>query len=264
MFYYYGTAISDHIKEKPDGGIVCTDVPIARTGEMQYLASELRLDGDPNRVVTVIREPEDVFEQDALSSFEGCHVTDGHPPENVTAENFGAYSRGHIQGIRRKGDYVVGDIHINDKVLASEVLHKVRRQISCGYECVYQPLPDGRYKQTRIRGNHVAVVLNGRAGPSVSIHDSAGHAGKGKNTMSKFAEAVLKMFGTAAKDAGDDQAMNDLVATTMTALDAEPAGSENAAPAPETEPEAKEKASADAADPAAPLSGLEAKLDKLI
>ena len=93
MFYYYGTAISDHIKEKPDGGIVCTDVPIARTGEMQYLASELRLDGDPNRVVTVIREPEDVFEQDALSSFEGCHVTDGHPPENVTAENFGAYSR---------------------------------------------------------------------------------------------------------------------------------------------------------------------------
>ena len=264
MFYYYGTAISDHIKEKPDGGIVCTDVPIARTGEMQYLASELRLDGDPNRVVTVIREPEDVFEQDALSSFEGCHVTDGHPPENVTAENFGAYSRGHIQGIRRKGDYVVGDIHINDKVLASEVLHKVRRQISCGYECVYQPLPDGRYKQTRIRGNHVAVVLNGRAGPSVSIHDSAGHAGKGKNTMSKFAEAVLKMFGTAAKDAGDDQAMNDLVATTMTALDAEPAGSENAAPAPETEPEAKEKASADAADPAAPLSGLESKLDKLI
>ena len=264
MFYYYGTAISDHIKEKPDGGIVCTDVPIARTGEMQYLASELRLDGDPNRVVTVIREPEDVFVQDALSSFEGCHVTDGHPPENVTAENFGAYSRGHIQGIRRKGDYVVGDIHINDKVLASEVLHKVRRQISCGYECVYQPLPDGRYKQTRIRGNHVAVVLNGRAGPSVSIHDSAGHAGKGKNTMSKFAEAVLKMFGTAAKDAGDDQAMNDLVATTMTALDAEPAGSENAAPAPETEPEAKEKASADAADPAAPLSGLEAKLDKLI
>lgn len=82
--------------------------------------------------------------------------------------------------------------------------------------------------------------------------------------MSKFAEAVLKMFGTAAKDAGDDQAMNDLVATTMTALDAEPAGSENAAPAPETEPEAKEKASADAAAPAGAASGLEAKLDKLI
>lgn len=82
--------------------------------------------------------------------------------------------------------------------------------------------------------------------------------------MSKFAEAVLKMFGTAAKDAGDDQAMDALVATTMTALDAEPAGSENAAPAPEAEPEAKEKTPADDAAPAGAASGLEAKLDKLI
>lgn len=144
MLAYYATAISDHIAEKPDGGIICTKVPIARTGEMQYLASELRLEGDPNRIVTVMREPEDVFEPAALASFEGAHVTDGHPPENVTAETFGAYARGHVQNIRREGDYVVGDLRINDKILADEVLHSVKRQISCGYECVYQLLPDGR------------------------------------------------------------------------------------------------------------------------
>lgn len=222
MFYYYGTVISDHITEKPDGGIICTSVPIARIGEMEYLARDLQLDGDPERVVIVERDPEEVFDPAALASFEGAFVTDGHPPENVTAENFSTYSRGHIQGIHREGDYVVGDIHINDKILASEVLHHGKRQISCGYTCIYQPLPDGRYKQVRIRGNHVAVVTRGRAGASVSIHDSAESAGKGKNAMSKFAEAILSAFGMAAKDAKDDQEMSALVTTTMTALDAEP------------------------------------------
>lgn len=255
MLAYYGTSITDHITEKPGGGIICTHVPIARTGEMQYLAGELHLDGDPDRIITVIREPEEVFAPAALASFEGVLVTDNHPPENVTAESFSAYSRGHIQNIRQEGDFVIGDIHIGDKVLASEVLHSVKRQISCGYECVYEPLPDGRYKQTRIRGNHVAVVPSGRAGPSVSIHDSAENAGKGKNTMSKFAEAILKAFGMAAKDAGDDQAMNELVTTTLTALDAGPAEK-----APEAEPGAKKEE--DSASDA--LAALNAKFDKLI
>ncbi|MDE7054758.1 MAG: DUF2213 domain-containing protein [Oscillospiraceae bacterium] len=256
MLAYYGTSITGHIIEKPDGGIICTHVPIARTGEMQYLAGDLELDGDPGRPVTVVREPEDVFEPAALASFEGAHVTDNHPPENVTAETFGAYSRGHVQNIRREGDYVVGDLHIGDKALASEVLHNVKRQISCGYECVYEPLPDGRYRQTRIRGNHVAVVPTGRAGPSVSIHDSAENAGKGKSTMSKFAEAMLKAFGMAAKEAKDDREMDDLVSTAMTALDAAPAETEPSAP------EAEPASDTPAPDPA--VAALGAKLDKLL
>lgn len=87
--------------------------------------------------------------------------------------------------------------------------------------------------------------------------------------MSKFAEAVLRAFGMAAKDAGDDQAMNDLVSTTMTALDAEPASGAEAPKAPEAEPAAKdekpkEETPASDATPAGTTGGLEAKLDKLI
>ena len=77
-----------------------------------------------------------------MLAYYGTSITDH------IAENFSAYSRGHVQNIRREGDYVMGDIHINDKLLAGEVLHKVKRQISCGYECVYEPLPDGRCRQT--------------------------------------------------------------------------------------------------------------------
>lgn len=87
--------------------------------------------------------------------------------------------------------------------------------------------------------------------------------------MSKFAEAILKAFGVAAKDAEDDQAMNALVTTAMTALDAEPAGGADAPAAPEAGPAAREEkpreeTPASDAAPTAPASGLEAKMDKLI
>ena len=264
MLAYYGDRISPHMTTTPEGFLICHDVPIARTGEMDYRAADLLLDGDPDRLVKAYRHPEDVFDPAAIASFEGKEVTSGHPTEDVGPENHAAYSKGHIQNVRRQGDYLIADLHLKDAALISDVRNGVLREVSCGYHCSYVPEGDG-YRQQEIRGNHVAVVPRGRAGREVAIKDSAEHAGKGKNTMSKFAEAVLKMFGAAAKDAEDDQAMDALVTTTMTALDAEPVGGAEAPEAPEAEPAAKqEETPASDAAPAAPFGGLEAKLDKLI
>ncbi len=251
MLAYYGTAISEHITKKPNGGIICTAVPVARTGTQEYLARELQLDGDPERVIQVTREPEEVFSQTALASFEGCAVTDGHPPENVTAENFSAYARGHAQNVRRSGDYVVADLHIDDASLASDVLNHVKREISCGYLCTYAPAGSG-YTQKGILGNHIAVVPRGRAGSSVSIKDAAQEAGKGRKYMSKFTEAILSAFGMAAKEAKTQEEISALVSTTATALDAQPAAKEPEGPG---EPAPKQAAVTDA---------LAEKLDKVI
>ena len=109
MLAYYGSQISPHLVDTPEGFLICKDVPIARTGEQEYLARELMLDGDPERPVTVQRRPEDVFAPAALASFEGKPVTDGHPPESVGAENYAAYAKGHVQNVRRQGDYVTAD-----------------------------------------------------------------------------------------------------------------------------------------------------------
>ena len=87
MLAYYGTEISPNQTETVEGFLVCRNVPIARTGPQEYLAHELQLDGDPDRVIVVNRHPEDVFEDATLASFEGKPVTDGHPPENVGPEN---------------------------------------------------------------------------------------------------------------------------------------------------------------------------------
>ena len=219
---YYGDRISPHMTDTPEGFLICHDVPIARTGPQDYLAREMMLDGDPERIVTVQRHPEDVFEAATLASFEGKPVTDGHPPENVGPENYSAYTKGHVQNVRRSGDYIVADLYINDANLAEEVRNNVKREVSCGYLCSY--VPDGAgYRQSNIRGNHVAVVPKGRAGAAVAIQDTAPEAEKGGNKhMNEFWKSVLHAFGMAAKDASPEE-LDKMVETTATALDAEPA-----------------------------------------
>ena len=218
---YYGTDISPNKTETVEGYLICRNVPIARTGPQEYLARELMLDGDPDRVIAVDRLPEDVFEQATLASFEGKPVTDGHPPENVGPENYAAYQKGHVQNVRREGDYIVADLYINDANLASDIQNGVKREVSCGYLCNYEPAGAG-YRQTHIRGNHVAVVPKGRAGAAVAIKDAANEAEKGRNSMNKLVHGILTAFGLAAKDAKPEE-MEGLIETTVTALDAVPA-----------------------------------------
>ncbi|MBD5153091.1 MAG: DUF2213 domain-containing protein [Oscillibacter sp.] len=222
MLFYYGTQLSPHMDKTPEGYLICRDVPIARTGTQEYLAGELQLDGDPQRVVKVNRYPEDVFEPAALASFEGKDVTQGHPPENVGPENFSSYTKGHVQNVRRDGDHIIADLIIKDANLVSDVWNGVTREVSCGYLCIYVPDGDG-YKQQNIRGNHVAVVPRGRAGAAVSIKDqAASEAGKGKKRMKKETkEALYRFFGLAARDAEPEE-LEKLTSDLSKVMDSEP------------------------------------------
>ena len=255
---YYGDRISPNMTDTPEGFLICHDVPIARTGPQDYLAREMQLDGDPERVVTVQRHPEDVFEAATLASFEGKPITDGHPPENVGPENYAAYTKGHVQNVRRSGDYIVADLYINDANLAEEVRNNVKREVSCGYLCSY--VPDGSgYRQSNIRGNHVAVVPKGRAGAAVAIQDTAPEAEKGGNKhMNEFWKSVLTAFGMAARDASPEE-LGTMVETTAAALDAEPAEK-----APEAAPAESKPAEDEMVEKAPKGDDLGSKLDRII
>ncbi len=219
MIAYYGTEISPNQLETGEGFLICKNVPIARTGQMEYLAKDLCLDEEPEKVITVNRYDEDVFEPAALASFEGATVTDGHPSENVTPYNFMAYAKGHAENIRRSGRHIIADLHIKDASLISDIKNGVKREVSCGYLCDY--LPDGEnYKQTHIRGNHVAVVPRGRAGHEVSIKDESPL--EGGSIMGKFTAELLRVFGTATKDASNED-IEKMANTTAAVLDAAPA-----------------------------------------
>lgn len=231
MIYYYGTEISPNQIETAEGFLICKNVPIARTGMQEYAARDLMLDGDPERMIKVNRYETDVFEPAALASFEGKPVTDGHPPEEVEPANFASYAKGHIQRVRREGDFMVADLYINDPVLINDVRNGIKREVSCGYICEYTADGDG-YKQSKIRGNHVAVVPRGRAGHEVAIKDES--PVKGGDNMGKFTKELLKVFGGCTKDASIEE-IDKMAATAAAVLDAAPAET-----APEAEPTAND------------------------
>lgn len=186
---YFGLALSENICRTPEGYVICKDAVIGRTGKQQYLVSSLHsgqlsdlgLTGKyrPNEVVDVWRDPDEVFSPAALSSYEGKPITDNHPNEFVTAENWSEHSRGHVQNVRAgtiplsTGDLpVLGDVIITDPDLGNQVIQRRRRELSGGYN--YHLAYDGiRLSQVGITGNHVAVVPKGRAGAEARINDAA-------------------------------------------------------------------------------------------
>ncbi len=212
MIAYYGYTISPNQMETVEGFLICRNVPIARTGEMEYLESELKLEGDCSKVVKVYRSPEEVFSKEALSSFEGKPVTEEHPPDLLTPDTYSIYAKGHAQNVRRgEGkwkEHVVADLHIQDESLI-KAIQEGKREISCGYECSYTDNGDGSYSQHHIRGNHIAVVMRGRAGKQVAILDSKKKVEtikqpERKEKMKKN-HLFFKLFAKAAKDASAEE-----------------------------------------------------------
>ena len=260
MIAYYGSKLSPHMTETPEGFLICHDVKIARTGTQNYLAREIGLDGMPERVLQVTRSAEEVFDPAAIASFEGKDVTNTHPSEMIVQENQAAYSKGHAENVRRVGDYLVADLYLKDPTLISEVKNGAMRDVSCGYYCQYEADGAG-YRQTHIRGNHIAIVPRGRAGRDVAIKDGAAElpAEKGKVKHMSKSKSLLSLFGLAAKNAAPEE-LDSMVETAAAALDAAPA-----VPAQDADP-AEKTAPADTQNTAVldALNNLSGKLDQLI
>lgn len=172
---YYGDKISTNIAMTPEGFLICRNVPIARTGYQQYLGSELFEDGDPSELINVYRSPNEVFSTATIASFEGKPVTDGHPDVDVTPDNYKQFSKGHVQHVRvgrgDDADKILADLYITDQDLIDEIRNG-KREVSAGYYAEDKEDETGRICQTKIRGNHVAVVDEGRAGHTVAIRDA--------------------------------------------------------------------------------------------
>lgn len=189
---YYADRIAPdkpHQLETAEGYRIYTAVPICRTGFQEYLGKELKSHPDyqaawnlkDDELVKVFRPAEVVTAPETVASFEGKSVLDGHPPADVsivTVETDGEYGRGHTQNVRVGNAFddgaipLLADLFVKDQPLNDKIDGGVR-DVSCGYIYNMKRADDGTLFMTRICGNHVAVVPNGRAGPEVSIRDSA-------------------------------------------------------------------------------------------
>ena len=146
MRFYVSEQISPRIAETPEGFLVCLDVPIARTGRMVYnkkTESDIMpwlkdVEADENGLVTVLREPDEVFRLDTMASFEGKPVTVDHPMDLVGPENWAEFAKGNMQGVRRgyndQADLLLSDFLITDKTAIDVVRSREKREVSCGYD----------------------------------------------------------------------------------------------------------------------------------
>lgn len=236
MRAYYGSRISEHMTETPEGYLICLGVPIARIGSQKYLTSELGInDSEPDKMVRVERMEDEVFAQATIASFEGKPVTDDHPSESVNPQNIAAYDCGHIQNVRRgtgaDSDLLIADLFITNQNLI-DAIKNGKREVSCGYDCEYAQDTDGKIYQRAIRGNHVAVVDSGRAGHRVAIKDASprnnSHNERGNVRMANTKENSLfaRLFSRAVRDMEPQEIEDAIEEMAATAAGEVPADSE--------------------------------------
>ena len=258
---YFGSRISDHILKTPEGFLICKDVPIARTGTQQYRGCEF---GAPvgDALYNVQRPEAEVFDRAAVASFEGKPVCDEHPEEDVTPDNYGRYMKGVCRDVRR-GDGDLSNCLVADLVIYdADLINKIeagKREISCGYDCLWNPTSDSSYDQLEIRGNHVAVVDKGRAGHKVAIRDTAVDKKGGKKMSESLIGRILRAL---ARDESTTPEDMEAAAKLAGGADAEPrpqpapAPAAPATPAPAAVPQPESK-------PAAMDEAIEARFKKI-
>lgn len=203
MKYFVRSKLSEKISETPEGFLLCLDVPIARTGEMEYHESEIPLDPDKNGKIIISRSDKEVFRPETIASFEGKPITITHPTEFVNPESWKNLAVGTMQNIRRGAgefsDSLLADLMITD-IEAINLVKNGLREVSCGYDATYEQDEPGKGVQKFILGNHLALVEQGRAGPSYAIND---HKGKGSNHMGlkDVQDKIKKVFAKAGDEA---------------------------------------------------------------
>lgn len=165
-----------------NGFVTIAGNPISKVGVFPYSGAQIGLTGaDAERIVMVYRPAEELADPECIESFKLLPFVDEHAmlgSEDVggmPAERKGVH--GMIgEDVYFDAPYLRGNLRIVSESLKSAI-HNGKIELSPGYRCAYELTPgvfDGqKYDaiQRRIRGNHLALVEEGRTGPDVSVLD---------------------------------------------------------------------------------------------
>lgn len=168
MRFLVAEKLGPHKFKTPEGYLICTDAILSRTGKQEYKRCELFGDTceDPDKIVNVERTDDEVFSDKAMASFENKAVCIEHPDHDVNAENHNELAVGFVRDIHKGEDngkpVMMGTLVITDKDAVEAVESGEYKELSCGYDCDIDD--DDNPQQRNIRGNHVALCKQGRAG----------------------------------------------------------------------------------------------------
>lgn len=158
---------------------------LTRIGVLKYLQP----DGSYRRE---LRLPEEVFKGDSMKSLEHAPVIDiKHHRSMVSPETYKEAKLGHVSSVRREGNYLVGDVRVDDADALAAIASDERKDVSCGYTCRLD-WTKGEYEgepydciQRDVTYNHLALCPpnRGRAGTDVGLRLDANETFNGGVAM---------------------------------------------------------------------------------
>lgn len=156
------------------------DNPLSCVGVYPYLGKDIPGAPDPGKIYYVYRPEEELADPECINSFKLLPWIDEH---TMLGEQFTAPEHRGVQGVIGEDVYYRdGTLFGNIKIWGNNLKNLIesgKRELSCGYRCMYEALQgvfNGQrydYVQRCIRGNHLALVDQGRMGADVAVMDKA-------------------------------------------------------------------------------------------
>jgi len=205
--------------------------PISKVGVFDYLGAQISDELEPDKVYKVYRPEEELSDPDTIASFKLVPWIDDHEMLGAAEDDLTPAEKKGIQGYTGENVYFESPyLRANLKVVSeklSSLIADGKKELSIGYRCLYDIVSgvhNGiRYDaiQRKIRGNHLALVDEGRSGPDVAVLDKRDAFRvtldtKGLESMiEKTEEAAVK-----AEGAGQDELTLESLAAVVGELKA--------------------------------------------
>jgi hypothetical protein len=154
---------------------------ISKVGVFPYSGGQLGYpELEPDKIYMVYRPEESLSEPETIESFKLLPLTDEHEMLGSEDGTMPAEQKG-VHGVIGEDVYFEAPyLKANLKIFSEKLknlINEGKKELSIGYRCLYEKI-SGVYNgdsydfiQREIRGNHLALVSEGRSGPDVSVMD---------------------------------------------------------------------------------------------
>lgn len=187
--------------------------PISKVGVFPYSGGQISPELDPDKIYQVYRPEEELADPETIESFKLIPWTDEHAMLGSEDDGLTGAERKGVHGVIGEDvyfedGYLKGNLKIFSNKLA-ELIDSGKKELSIGYRCLYD-IVSGVYNgvrydaiQRQIRGNHVALVEEGRSGHDVAVLDHF------KFTFDTKGLVMADPIKEEAKDEGEEMTLQE-------------------------------------------------------
>lgn len=176
------TAAMDKREYDTNGWFEVAGNPISKVGVFPYRGVSLPNAPDPDRTYMVYRPEEELSSDECIDSFKLIPWIDDHTMLGSEEDGLLPAEQKGVHGVIGEDVYFDSPyLRANLKVFSEAMANRIaadKKELSCGYRCRYDWTP-GTFEgqaydvvQRDIRGNHLALVDQGRMGPEVAVLDA--------------------------------------------------------------------------------------------